>query len=205
MISLALVLVLAVGLSASSPHACVWVLPIDARDGQSWVSIRLTSIGQFGRPRQARPGVPAHLHTGVDIRRPGDNYEGEPVFPATAGVVISFRDDGPFAQLILEHPGCDAGIVWTVYEHVAEIAVAVGDRVSTDQPVGRFMNRSELDRFGWQFDHLHFEIMRQRPRPVEPMVETPHRLYGTYSLECFTRTDLEEHYYDPETFLKSRW
>ena len=42
--------------------------------------IRLTAIGDFGYPRKARPGIPAHLHTGIDIRRPVQNYNKEPIF-----------------------------------------------------------------------------------------------------------------------------
>jgi hypothetical protein len=51
-----------------------WLLPIAAADRKTWHGVKLTRIGLFGLERKARPGIPAHLHTGTDIKRPKDNY-----------------------------------------------------------------------------------------------------------------------------------
>ena len=67
------------------------------------------------------------------------------------------------------------------------------------------MNTAELNTHGWQFDHLHFEILKVMPKPLEPGAERPHCFFGTYCLECYDRKDLLERYYDPEAFLKERW
>lgn len=183
---------------------CEWFLPINTADRQSWEGVKLTAIGEFGLERQARPQVPAHLHSGVDFLRPDDNYRDEPVFPAAAGKIISLRSDGPYAQVIIEHV-CTAETVWTVYEHLTEIKVAVGEQVGPFQAIGRFMNRDELDRFGWQFDHLHFEILRAKPRPLKPLSKTPYRFCAPYSLECYTPKQLHFFYYSPQEFLQSHW
>jgi hypothetical protein len=50
-----------------------WYLPINLKNRQTWKSVQLTSIGQFGLLRKTRPGIPAHLHTGADIKRPNNN------------------------------------------------------------------------------------------------------------------------------------
>ena len=182
-----------------------WLVPVRTTDRRSWREVRLTSIGQFGLQRKARPGVPAHLHTGVDIRRPSRNYSDEPVYPAARGVAISVRDDGPFAQVIIEHR-LDAGTaVWTVYEHLAGIRTAAGDTVGPHQPIGRFMTGAELDRCGWQFDHLHFEVLRLRPCDAMPSKRLPMRLFQTYALLCVDPVSLSRRYFDPKTFLEDQW
>lgn len=182
-----------------------WSLPVRMPDRRSLKNIELTAIGQFGLRRKARPGVPAHLHTGVDIRRPGDNYADEPVFPAARGIVISTRDDGPFAQVIIEHRQSDGAQLWTVYEHIAGIRAAVGNTVDPMAPVARFMTRPELDRYGWQFDHLHFEVLRQRPQAMAPTTRLPQRIFGTFALACRDSGSLLRHCQDPRTFLENAW
>ncbi len=81
----------------------VYYLPINSVNRKSIDALQLTDIGAFGLLRKERKEVPAHYHTGIDIKRPSKNYMHEPVFPLTKGIVISKREDGPFAQLIIEH------------------------------------------------------------------------------------------------------
>ncbi|MCP3901695.1 MAG: M23 family metallopeptidase, partial [Desulfobacteraceae bacterium] len=152
-------------------------LPIGVENRQLWESVQLTSIGKFGELRKARSNIPAHYHTGIDIKRPNGNYENEYIFPIMYGKIISIRDDGPYAQIIIEHQN-DQGTVWSVYEHIAEIKGAVGDSVNPYYPIARFMNKNELEQYGWQFDHLHFEILKIRPRHLKPNANTPFRLFG---------------------------
>ncbi len=182
-----------------------WSIPINATNRRSWSEIRLTPIGRFGLRRRARPGVPAHLHTGMDIRRPSRNYVDEPVYPAMRGIVISVREDGPFAQVIIEHLLPDSSAVWTVYEHLSGICAAAGDTVAPGSPIGRFMTRAELDRYGWQFDHLHFEVLRMRPHAMSPSQRLPMRLFRTYALECRDPAMLSRRCFDPQTFLEEQW
>ncbi len=186
--------------TAASPDALTWYLPIAASDRHSLRGVALTKIGRFGAERKARPGIPAHLHTGVDLCRPDTCYQRQPVFPAAQGVVVSMRDDGPFAQVIVCH-----GDVWTVYEHLTGIVVAPGDTVDPSVPIGRFFNRDELDSLGWQFDHMHFEVMVVAPPKAPPAEGLPHRLLGTYALVCFSRRQLISRLRDPLEFLHERF
>lgn len=176
------------------------LLPINCKNRNDITEIQLTHIGQFGVMRKAREGVPAHFHTGIDIKRPGPNYNNEPIFPIAEGKIISKRTDGPYAQLIVEH-NLKGLQFWTLYEHIAEIQVNVGDFVDPQKPIARFMNREELNRYGWQFDHLHFEMLKIQPQKLQPTPRHPDRYYGSYSLICYTPDDLERFYYDPEIFF----
>lgn len=182
-----------------------WYLPIKVDDRQSLKDVRLTSIGRFGIVRKARPNIPAHLHTGIDIMRPSDNYDNEPIFPAAEGKVISLRDDGPYAQIIIEHTLEDSTLVWTAYEHVAGIKTKLRELVDPNSPIARFMNKKELNKYGWQFNHVHFEIMKVKPQPRQPDKRRPFLHYGTYCLVCYNRSDLQKRYYSPKEFFKSKW
>ena len=164
--------------------------------------IQLTEIGDFGIERKARPGIPSHLHTGIDIKRPGNNYIHEPIFPIATGTIISKRTDGPYAQLILEHK-LQQDTFWTLYEHIAEILVEVGQSVGNDTEIARFFNREELDQHGWQFDHFHFEILNTPPIPIQPSSSHPQRYFRSKTLECFSQDELLSNFHDPVTFLKN--
>jgi murein DD-endopeptidase MepM/ murein hydrolase activator NlpD len=180
-------------------------LPVDAPDRRRLDPARLTAFGSFGHPRVARTAAPAHLHAGLDFRRPpGGAYAGA-VYPIAPGEVIGLRDDGPFAQIMVAHPDASRARLWTVYEHVAGIRVSRGDRVTPKVPMARLLARAELDRHGHHFDHLHLEILRAAPRPLAPTPRLPERRFGTYALECRTEAELAARYHDPGRFLDSVW
>lgn len=175
-------------------------LPIEVADRRTPSNLKLTSIGKFGILRKARPGIPAHLHTGIDIQRPRPNYVDEPIFPVSAGVVISKRDDGAYAQLIIEHQR-NGYRYWTVYEHIAGIVVNVNDEVDPMKPIARFMNKAELNRYGWQFDHFHFEVLKKMPRKLKRDREKPQRYFQSYTLECYNESNLEAMFISPIEFF----
>jgi hypothetical protein len=176
-------------------------LPIAVTDRHDISYIKLTEIGQFGLLRKARKAVPAHYHTGIDIKRPGNNYINEPIFPIAEGIIISKRIDGPYAQLIIEHK-FKGRQFWSVYEHIAEIRVSVNNFVEPNTPIARFMNKDELNKFGWQFDHLHLEILKMKPMALKPDKNHPQRYYNSYSLICYEPADLQRYFYNPLEFLK---
>lgn len=177
-------------------------LPINNPDRKDVSQIQLTAIGQFGIMRKARPNIPAHYHTGIDIKRPGSNYDLEPIFPIARGIIISKRTDGPYANLMLEHE-INGAKFWSLYEHIAGICVNTGDTVGPLSPVARFMTKAELNKYGWQFDHFHLEILRVKPMQLKPSKSYPERFYSSYSLVCYTKKDLEKYYYNPLDFLRN--
>jgi hypothetical protein len=191
--------------SSAEKIATGWYLPLNARDRQSLESVHLTTIGDFGMIRKARPGIPAHLHTGIDLKRPNRNYYAEPVFPVAVGTVISIRDDGPYAQIIIQHKLPDAGYIWTVYEHVAGIQIRINQDADPFHPIARFMTADELDRYGWQFDHVHLEILKIQPPAKQPEKAQPFLRYGTFALDCHNQSELKERYYSPLEFFSLKW
>ncbi|OGS36696.1 MAG: hypothetical protein A2293_11495 [Elusimicrobia bacterium RIFOXYB2_FULL_49_7] len=176
-----------------------WFAPVRIHNRKDAGQLKLTEIGAYGIRRKARPGIPSHLHTGIDIKRPGKNYENEPVLPACMGKVISIRDDGPFAQVIIEHNG-----LWTVYEHVADIKCKLGEIAHPQVPIARFFNTNELNKYGWKFDHFHFEIMKARPVHIQHSDIHPDRFYATYALLCYDENSLRERYLNPLEFFNGQ-
>lgn len=192
-------------------QVCIWILilfssnkdlslPIDTVDRKDVQTVALTGIGEFGIVRKARPTVPQHLHTGIDIKRPSKNYINEYIYPIAEGTIISKRSDGPYAQLIIEHENKD-GMFWTVYEHIAGIEVELYQPVDPQTPIARFFNLRELDTHGWQFDHFHFEVLKKRPISIRPTRLNPERHFASYTLSCFTTVQLRQCFFDPLAFL----
>ena len=179
------------------------LLPIKTTNRKVITELTLTQIGAFGIMRKARPQVQQHLHTGIDIMRPNKNYNKEFIYPIADGVIISKRTDGPYAQLIVEHE-VNNDTFWTVYEHIAGIQVELYEPVNPQQPIARFFNLKELDKFGWQFDHFHFEVLKIRPISIKPSFDNPERHFNSYTLSCQTTSQLQKHYYNPSRFLSER-
>ena len=175
-------------------------IPIGPEGRKDISKIHLTKIGQFGLIRKARPAVAAHYHTGIDIKRSGTNYESEPVFPIAKGIVISKRTDGPYANLIIEHE-INGVKLWSLYEHISGIKINVAEAVDPGTPIARFMNKAELDRFGWQFDHFHFELIKIKPIKTKPTAKNPERFFNSYSLVCYRINDLKKYYFDPMEYF----
>jgi len=200
----ALLLLMLLPRAVPAAAACPWLLPVKTADRACWRTIRLSPIGAFGLRRKARPAIPAHLHAGIDIARPSGNYIDEPVFAAGCGRVVSVRRDGPYSQVIVAHETGGAP-VWTAYEHLQGISVALGEEVTPDRPIGRFMTRRELTRWGWHFDHVHFEVLKIHPLPFPANRRLPDYRCHTYNLQCASEQDLARAYFDPEAFLKGKW
>lgn len=176
-------------------------LPIEIPNHKDLSKVKLSEIGNFGLLRKPRLNVPAHFHTGIDIKRPNKNYSNEPIFPIALGKVISIRKDGPYANIIIEHD-FDNMKFWSLYEHISGIKVKMNDIVNPNKAIARFMNTEESNKNGWQFDHFHLEILKVKPIPLKPIEGYPERFFKSYSLVCYTEDDLNKYYYNPLEFFQ---
>jgi hypothetical protein len=142
-------------------------VPVELANRKDVSLIKLTEIGEYGLHRKSRPGILEHYHTGIDIKRPNNNFLNEPIYPIAKGKVISKRDDGAYANIMIEY-NLNNIKFWTLYEQVAGIVIGVNDYVTPDKPIARFMNQPQLNGYGWPFDHFHLEILRIKPLPIMP-------------------------------------
>ncbi|MDP3955060.1 MAG: M23 family metallopeptidase [bacterium] len=105
------------------------------------------------------------FHSGVDL----DGVTGDPIYPIMDGTVLSviFSRFGLGKHIIIAH---GSGME-SVYGHLSKIEVNVGDKVSTNQVIGRMGNTGRS--FG---DHLHLEIFdngrRINPASILPLNQT---------------------------------
>ena len=179
-------------------------LPIQVQDRTVLEERRLTVIGQYGLKRKARPTVPSHYHTGVDLKRPTKNYSNEPVFSGGVGKVLSVRSDGPFSQIIIQHVLSPGDTLWTVYEHILGIVCHSGQQVTENTVIARFFNKEELNKFGWQFDHVHFEMLKFKPVRLNANPKYPEYHFKTYAIVCYTQTDLHKYTINPMDYFRRK-
>jgi hypothetical protein len=177
-----------------------WYFPANYLRITDPYKIKLTEIGGFGLLRKARPGIPGHYHTGIDIMRPDNEYNKQPVFPARDGVVVSIFDKGPYSQIIIKHTDMNRSY-WTVYEHLHVRVNKFNIPVTPFDTIGYFFSKEELNRYGWQFNHFHFEILKLEPPKIKPSEINYLRYYKTFGIVCFSREELITRQENPLEFL----
>lgn len=182
------------------PLYAQWYIPANYRNIADPQKLQLTKIGAFGLLRKARPTVPAHYHTGIDIVRPDSQNNRQPIFPAKEGIVVSIYDNGPFSQVVIKHTDNNKNY-WTVYEHLHVRISNVSKSVTPFDTIGYFFSKDELNRYGWQFNHVHFEILKVEPPKLTSASINSLRNYKTFGVLCFTREELYMRQENPLEFL----
>lgn len=140
--------------------------------------------GHYGE-RVGRSGEET-FHAGLDFAAP----TGTEIFAVADGVVTHVARDDDHAtrfagygnSIVVHHPALG---VWTMYAHLSEVSVAVGDVVAPGTAMGRTGSTTN-HRFRGMGAHLHFEVRRQRADGSDPFPGA----YGRHNL-------------DPEAWLAS--
>lgn len=134
-----------------------YIIPDIATQNPSVPSIwptngRITS--EFGEYRIT------HTHKGIDI----SNITGTPVCSTAAGTVIAAGLEGNYGKRIMIYHGTDenANTYITIYAHLSQLKVSVGDKVSQGDTIG-FMGSTGHSTG----PHLHYEI-RLNGEPINP-------------------------------------
>lgn len=113
-------------------------------------------IGRFGPEKHPRWGTMT-LNNGVDIKTP----VGTPVRSVARGRVDYVSDDfGTYGQIVILNHGDG---YYTLYGHLSEISVAVGQEIAPGQTIGASGETGSL-----KGPELHFEV-RQGGSPLDPM------------------------------------
>lgn len=95
-----------------------------------------------------------HGHKGVDIA--GANINGQPVYAAAGGTVISASYHSSWGNNVLIDHGNG---VWTRYAHLSSIGVSAGQTVSQGQYIGKVGSTGNSSG-----PHLHFEVYVNKNR-----------------------------------------
>ncbi|TME54057.1 MAG: hypothetical protein E6I58_13815 [Chloroflexi bacterium] len=126
----------------------------------SWPMLGATITQPFGPSNvllEPRLGQYAHFHTGIDLAAP----LGTPVLAAADGIVVAVAHTsvGYGNYVMIAHGG---GVI-TLYAHLLETDVNLGDRVTHGQRIGREGSTGLSTG-----PHLHFEV-RVYDQVVDPM------------------------------------
>ena len=176
-----------------SPTASRWFIPLDLSNRKDFNKLFFEQDSHFLAKRSA-----GHLHTGIDIT--GDSKSpGRKVLAAAAGKVVSIYAVEPNRAIIIKHILPSGTTIYSVYVHVTDIKVSTGDIVNSSSHIANLMNRKQLDLYGWDFNHLHFEILR------EPRTQEGTGKFLSFSTKCKTEEDVMKHFFNPELFLKEMW
>lgn len=132
---------------------CKFSVPFGGDRRGDYSELRNRIIGKYGDDRISY--VRGHKHSGIDIK--GDFSE--TVYSIGEGEVIGIFRNFPHKTIYIRHSiGLNIPI-FSVYMHVEDVRVHVGELVTKKTPIARIFNREELKaaNFGTP-PHLHFEI-----------------------------------------------
>ena len=160
--------------------------PFKDPDRKSFDSIEERLIGSYGEYRKSYKL--GHLHAGVDL----EGYFNERVYAIGYGQVQEIFRDFPHQTVIVKHNLPSGDLFFSVYTHVEEIEVHVGEWVDELTPLARLFSEDELNRanFGTP-NHLHFEIRKSIDDE------------GRASYASMTRKELDTYCMDPLEFFKT--
>lgn len=131
----------------------------------AWPTEPNTITSPFG-PRNDPFNQTQSMHSGIDVR----GATGTPIYAAADGVVTLASSFGGYGKTIkIDH----GGRYETLYAHLSEIDVNVGDRVKKTEEIGAIGSTGRSTG-----PHLHYEIIKDGV-PVDP----------EYYLNFFTRED----------------
>ena len=159
--------------------------PFNDSDRKSIASIEHRLVGTYGEYRKSYK--PGHLHAGIDL----EGSFGETVYAIGRGQVHLIFRDFPHQTVIVKHQRPDGPPLFSVYTHVVQVKVEVGDWVDEGSPLARLFTKDELKRanFGTP-NHLHLEIRKS-------MADE-----GRASYASMTRQELNSYCIDPMAFFK---
>ena len=129
--------------------------PFKEADRKNLGPIESRVTGVYGEYR--RSYKPGHFHAGLDLK--GDYNES--VYPIGFGWVVQIFRQFPHRSVVVEHHLPDGSILYSMYVHIEDIQVQVGDWVDENTPLARLFDKEELERadFGTP-NHLHLEIRK---------------------------------------------
>jgi murein DD-endopeptidase MepM/ murein hydrolase activator NlpD len=129
--------------------------PFNDSDRKSLGSIKRRLVGSYGEYRKSYK--PGHLHAGIDL----EGSFNETIHAIGSGQVHLIFRDFPHRTVIVKHYLPDGGLLFSVYTHVEQVKVKIGDWVDEHTHLARLFNEDELKwaNFGTQ-NHLHLEIRK---------------------------------------------
>lgn len=154
--------------------------PFRDRTGYQFKYYKDRIISKYGVHRSSE--VYGHKHAGIDIQ--GEYLQD--VFAIGKGKVINIFREYPNKTIFIRHVVNGGDPVYSVYIHVENVSVNIGDEVTENTVLGRIFNKDELFRSEFHTPpHLHLEIRHN----VEDN--------GEATFSCMTKEELDRYCLDP--------
>lgn len=158
--------------------------PFRDRTGYQFKYYQDRVISRYGVHRTS--DVYGHKHAGIDIQ--GDCSQN--VFAIGKGKVINIFREYPNRTIFIRHLVNGGEPVYSVYIHVENIRVNIGDEVTENTVLGRIFNKDELFRSEFHTPpHVHLEIRHN----VDDN--------GEATFTCMTKEELDKYCLDPLNVL----
>ena len=162
-----------------------WLVPLDTGKRKDWNSLLIPKEGGFLAERPAYAHMENHFHTGVDLQNRYRGGPGEPVYAVAKGKVHDVKIQAERTRVTLLHLLPNGEVVYTSYIHVAGVKVKKGRWVDSSTVIARRFNREELKKYGKIYNHLHFQVHKNRFVPED-------------TVRSKTRGEVAERFYDPK-------
>ena len=164
-----------------------YFLPVGNDRSHDFKGLTDRIIGRYGDYRKSY--IRGHKHSGIDIK---GNFN-ERVYSIGQGVISHIFRDFPHKTIYIRHQDVRGTPFYSVYIHVEDIQVHIGEKVTENTIIGRLFNPKELDQseFGTP-PHLHFEIRHN----IDDK--------GNASFSCMTIRELNNYCMDPIIFFRNR-
>ena len=163
-----------------------WLMPFEAENRKSINSIKIISI--FGDHRDSF--FKGHIHTAIDINPAKPKGKLINVYPMANGVICSIHLGENQRTIVVKHKLKNNQIVFTTYKHLKDVYVNTGQQVNTNTKIARLFTKEESKKYGGDYHHLHLEIRKKFDD------------YGCASWLTMNKIQLNERYYNPQTFIK---
>ena len=141
-----------------------WAATLGAASTDNWANPIAEGLAPFSQYGQRAGGCGtacgSRNHRGMDLHCPSGLPNVDPVKTMADGIVVGSQTDDGFGPLVVvQHEGTGFS---SLYSHMEEALVVVGQRVVQGQTLGLCSNReghSPLDRFETSKPHSHVEIL----------------------------------------------
>ncbi len=127
--------------------------PFRDRTGFQFKYYKDRIISKYGIHRSSE--IYGHKHAGIDI----EGEHSQNVYAIGKGKVINIFREFPHKTIYVRHMHNVEEPVYSVYIHIENIQVNIGDEVTENTVLGRIFNKDELLRLNFNTaPHIHLEI-----------------------------------------------
>lgn len=174
--------------TAPANVATAWFLPFHIANRKDIKQIKVISI--FGDHRNSY--LKGHIHTAIDMNPAKPTDKLIPVYAMAKGIVCSIHLAENQRTVVIKHKLADGSLMFTSYKHLKEVYVMQGQQIDEHTKLARLFTVQESKKYGGDYHHLHLEIRKTFDD------------YGCASWLTMDKVQLNQRFYNPLVFLKSK-